>query len=70
MVELIKAIVYLIGLSLSFLKGKNSTENKKNKEVVKNEKKFAKIKQNVSNMSDSELDAELQEWRDARDSIK
>lgn len=70
MVELIKAIVYLIGLSLSFLKGKNSTENKKNKEVVKNEKKFAKIKQNVSNMSDSELDAELQEWRDTRDSVK
>lgn len=68
MVNWIKSSIgYVIALIAviwySFKRGKDSVKENENEEVAKSVRRHNKIKQDVSLMSDDDLDAELQKWK-------
>ena len=51
--------------TFGFFKGKNDKENEENKTAADQIRKFNRIKRDTARLSDVELDAKLQKWKDA-----
>ena len=68
MITYLKSVAgYIIAGTLlviyAFKRGKDSVENNENKEVAKNVQELNKIKQDVSRLSDDDLDKRVSPWK-------
>jgi len=62
--KILGIITFISGVAFYFFKaGKDSVENKENKEVVKNVKLRNKIIKDTNSLSNSALDSKLQKWK-------